>query len=343
MNERIEPCTSTSTRCPPACGACRCSADDRAHVASPLERGERHVARIRLGLEKRVDPRPVPAPDTLRVAAERVDRRHLERVDVGPETSRRAEVRDPALGAHARTGEDDRRAAVADQPCELGRRSHAAHRRWEIYSPVLDGFRFSPRRPRPVRGDGRAGHRAPRVLRRLARGRARRVPERPPAATRRIRERGIEALTTAESHSRYDRPARFDDAAHVGVALPRHPRCAVPLRVRRSSATASAVADGWTRTPPSTPSPTARRGARVVRRGGRSRPRRRPAARLTSSRSPAGGASPSARPRPLPFGRLLRLRPRLRPDADDPRLAHVVRAPRRVVEQRPRRRRRPCA
>ena len=49
-------------------------------------------------VEQAVDPRPVPPPDPVRVAPERVDRRHLERVDLGPDARRRAEVGDAALG-----------------------------------------------------------------------------------------------------------------------------------------------------------------------------------------------------------------------------------------------------
>ena len=53
-----------------------------------------------------------------------------------------------------------------------------------------------------------------------------------------IRERGIEALTT-EVALRYHRAAHFHDRLTVWTPLRGHPWRALPLRVPRSSATAS--------------------------------------------------------------------------------------------------------
>jgi hypothetical protein len=62
--------------------------DDRLHEPAPFELREGVVAGVRLGLEQRVDARPVEAPDVLRIAEERLDRRDLEGIDLGPDPFR---------------------------------------------------------------------------------------------------------------------------------------------------------------------------------------------------------------------------------------------------------------
>ena len=68
--------------------------DDRLDEPAALELRERDVCRVRLGVAKDVDPLTVEAPDARRIAPERLDGRDLERIDLGPDPRRRAEVRD---------------------------------------------------------------------------------------------------------------------------------------------------------------------------------------------------------------------------------------------------------
>ena len=82
---------------------------DGADPAVLVELGEGTVAFVRLGPGERLEPEGVELPDPCRIPAERVDVRHLERVVPRPDPLRRAEVRDPRLGADAGAGEDDAR------------------------------------------------------------------------------------------------------------------------------------------------------------------------------------------------------------------------------------------
>ena len=108
-----------------------------------------------------------------------------------------------------------------------------------------------------------------------------------------IRERGIEALTTAV-HLEYERAATFDEVLTVWVRCRRHPRRAVPLRVRRHARRCAGRArldgprDGGRRHAPTDP------GARLVRRG---RPQGRGVAVVVDAVScSAGGVTPSVAP-----------------------------------------------
>ena len=96
--------------------------DDRPDEPAPLELGERHVRRVRLGLAEHGEARRVEAPDLLGVAPEGAERRVLARVELGPHPRGGAEVRDAALGGDARAGEDDAGLVLADEPRQLSRR-----------------------------------------------------------------------------------------------------------------------------------------------------------------------------------------------------------------------------
>ena len=61
----------------------------------------------------------------------------------------------------------------------------------------------------------------------------------------RLRDEGIESLVL-EAHVRFLAPAVFDDRLLVHTRCLDAARRAVPVRVRRSSATAIVIADGWT-------------------------------------------------------------------------------------------------
>ena len=71
--------------------------DDRPDEPAPLELGERQVRGVRLGGAEQIDPLAVEAPDTGRIASERVDGGDLEGIDVGPDSRGGAKVRDPGL------------------------------------------------------------------------------------------------------------------------------------------------------------------------------------------------------------------------------------------------------
>ena len=98
------------------CPACRA----REPLGRVLELRERVMGCVGLGARQHLDSGRVEAPDLLRVALERAQRRVLHRVDLRPDPGRRAEVRDPALGADAGAGQDDARLPLADQRCEVG-------------------------------------------------------------------------------------------------------------------------------------------------------------------------------------------------------------------------------
>src|SRR5207245_4615086 len=89
--------------------------DDRANPAAILELGERAMAVVRLsGVESR-EALAVKAPHLHRVLEERIDRRVLHRVVLRPDTGRRAEVRNPRLGADTGTCQHDARPARRHQ------------------------------------------------------------------------------------------------------------------------------------------------------------------------------------------------------------------------------------
>ena len=289
---RIEPCTSTTSLLP----ARVCSRSMFCVTTArtwPARSSAASATCPAFGSAARRPPirGPYQRQTRERVAAERVDRRDLERVDVRPDPARRAEVRDPALGRHAGAREHDRRAAVADQRRELRGGSHGAHpRRRGISRP--DG-RLRLRPPRSASASPRPTRRASRTTRRSSSGsrrRASRTSRRSPAATRRSGTRGIEALTTGRPRSSTSGPRAFDDVLTIGV------RCAeirgarfryeYAGRARRRAASRTA----GRRTRPSTRPRTARRGCPP----GSSRTSLRAEA---STRTPsAGGRRPARHP-----------------------------------------------
>jgi hypothetical protein len=93
--------------------------DDGCHEAAPLELGERQVRGVRARVREGAQAAGVEVPDRLRVAEERVDRRHLHRVVLGPDAGRRAEVGDPAFRADPGPGEDDARLPLTNEVGEL--------------------------------------------------------------------------------------------------------------------------------------------------------------------------------------------------------------------------------
>ena len=238
----------------PAPGACveqvDVLRDDRAHEPAALELRERAMRIVRLGSGQHVDPLRVEAPDLLRVLAEGAERRVLHRVDLGPDPGRRAEVRDAALGRHAGAGEDDARLAGRDQLGKACRRHAAMLGRSQeqrprsearpLLSPLFqslrcyarsDGLQVRQRGDRPLRGDRRAGHRAPRRLPRLVRDDEDRVPApvpgRLPRAAqgghRRADARGVRAL---------HRRGAVRRPAHGPGTVQRRPRRPLPVRLR---------------------------------------------------------------------------------------------------------------
>ena len=78
----------------------------------PLELDEREMRRVGLGAAQQIDPLAIEAPDAFRIAPERLDRRDLERVDLGPDPRRGAEVRDPATRSRRRHRSGRRTAAA---------------------------------------------------------------------------------------------------------------------------------------------------------------------------------------------------------------------------------------
>ena len=111
---------------------------DRPDEPGTLEPSQSEVRVVRLGAREHREPRRVEAPHLLRVAAERLDRAVLERVELCPEPGRGAEVRDPALGRDPRAGEDDARLILDDQRRESLDRGtrHAATRRPDVRARV---------------------------------------------------------------------------------------------------------------------------------------------------------------------------------------------------------------
>ena len=188
-------------RCRPACAACRCSASRRRARARAAR-----APRARSGLRSARASRrawircAIEAPHALRIALEGPDRRDLERIDAPP----RSRSRSGSPGSRSRSRSrprSGRRTAGA-----RGRERLAARRtRGDSRLALVEGFSFSTDVTRPLRGDGRAGHRPPRVVRRLARGRARRVPGQvrgrvqraPRSRDRGADDRGAASATTA--------------------------------------------------------------------------------------------------------------------------------------------------
>ena len=80
-----------------------------------LELRQRLVRRVRLGVPKHVDPLAVEGPYALGIAPERLDRGHLERIDLRPDPGRGAEVGYAGLRGDPRTREHDARLALADE------------------------------------------------------------------------------------------------------------------------------------------------------------------------------------------------------------------------------------
>jgi hypothetical protein len=91
---------------------------DRPHEPRPLEPRQREMRVVRLGLGQHREARRVEAPHLLGIAAERVDRAVLERVELRPQAGRRAEVGHAALGRHTGAAQDDARLPVADEVSE---------------------------------------------------------------------------------------------------------------------------------------------------------------------------------------------------------------------------------
>jgi hypothetical protein len=89
--------------------------DDGAHEAARLELRQCAMRVVRLGLSERAVAQRVEGPDLFRIGVESVDRRVLHRVVLRPDSGRRAEVGNAALGRHASAGEDDARLADPDQ------------------------------------------------------------------------------------------------------------------------------------------------------------------------------------------------------------------------------------
>ena len=89
--------------------------DDRGDEASPLELGQRPVRCVRLCVEEQLDPPAVEVPHALGIAPEGLNGCDLEGIDVGPDPTRRTEVRDAALRAHARPGQHQARLPLANE------------------------------------------------------------------------------------------------------------------------------------------------------------------------------------------------------------------------------------
>ena len=77
------------------------------------------------------------------------------------------------------------------------------------------GLLVLDRRARSVRGDGRTGHRAPRVLRRMARGRPRRVPRAAMRAATRRSANAVSRRSRPRSASAITGPRSFDETLRV--------------------------------------------------------------------------------------------------------------------------------
>ena len=257
--------------------------------------------------------RPEPAPDLLRVTLKDLDRRDLRRVDSGPETRGGAEVRDAALGADARPREHDARPALADQSCERVD-AGVGHGPSVVSGPRNGRLPVRTRRPRAVRRDRRARHRASRRLRGVARGARVAYLDAYVGGYAHIRERGLEALTTGV-HLDYHRSAEFHDVLRIWTRCTglRGARFRYEYRLEREG---SSSPRGTRPTPRSTGPPTGRPGCRPgwrMRSALRSRARCRRRRRL-GRRLRRGGLG----------GLRLLLRGRLRPDPHDALLAHVA-------------------
>ena len=315
---RIEPCTSTTSRLPPRscsvsmfCVTTACTSPRRSSSASA--RCAAFGSRSRARRARRVE-----APDARRIAPERLDRRHLERIDVGPDPGRERKsgiplsVETPApvsttQGCRSRTSLRALRRAPADRRLARGR------------------LRVLDRRPRPLRGDGRAGNRAPRLVPRLVRGRPRRLARRarrrlpadPRARDRGADDRGLPALPPRRLLRR--------PAPRLGP-LRRRPRRALPYEYA-SSATASSSPTARRRHATSTARPTARPACPA---GWSRRSLRASRRRAVAPSAAAAVVVPSARLVGLCGLRL----GDLRPHADDARLALVGRRPRLGAHER---------
>ena len=214
--------------------------DHRLHEPTALELRECAVRSVRLGGAEQVDALAVEAPDPSGVPTESLDGGDLEgstsaQIPVGGRES--PGIPDSVLDSRA--GQHDTRLALADQGGKRGDRHGriVVLRRGGLL--ILDG------RANPVRGDRRAGHRAPRLVRRVARGGPRRVSREHAGGYQAIRDGGIEALTT-EVNLRYHRAAYFDETLRVWARCGdlRGARFAYEYRVERAG---ELVADGYTR------------------------------------------------------------------------------------------------
>jgi acyl-CoA thioester hydrolase len=198
------------------------------------------VSGVRLGVEERAEARRVEVPEALGVAAERLDRRHLERVDLGPDARVRAEVRDAALGAHPRARQHDDGLPGAD---ELGEPRDGVHAPIVGFGAV-EGFRFSTDvtvRFAETDAQGIAHHASFLVWCEVAR--IAWLAEHT-GGYNAIRAEGVEALTI-EAHLRFLRPAFFDDRLRVWARAGdvRGARFRYEYAFEREG---ELVADGWT-------------------------------------------------------------------------------------------------
>ncbi len=311
--ERIEPCTSTTSRLPARecsvsmfCVTTACTRPRRSSSASAT------CAAFGCGVEQDVDPLRGRSSTRARDRGGRPGSRR-------PRTGRpRPRFPMPSGSPGCRSPSRCPAPVSTTHGCRsrMSAASAAADTRRILGLRHVDGFSFSTEVTDPLRGDGRAGHRASRVVPRLARGRPRRVPRALRGGYQAIRDSGIEALTT-EVHLRYHRAAYFDERLTRLDTLRRRARRALPLRVPR-------------------------RAGRRARRRRLHESRRRSTARPTARRACPSGwrdaiATAESRPGPAAelgrFGRLVSRRRsgtrrsgffaapgfggRLRPDADD--------------------------
>src|SRR5262249_46687099 len=100
--------------------------DDRADETPAFELRESQMRRVRFGLHEHREAQRVKPPDLLGVTAERLDRRVLLGVELGPEPRWGAEVRDPRLGRDPRSRERDARLIPPYQAGEPRNRSIVA-------------------------------------------------------------------------------------------------------------------------------------------------------------------------------------------------------------------------
>ena len=88
---------------------------DRLDETASFELGERVVRRVRPSVTKHVNPFTVEGPYALGIAPESLDRGHLKRIDLRPDSGRGAEVGYAGLRGDPSTGEHDARLALADE------------------------------------------------------------------------------------------------------------------------------------------------------------------------------------------------------------------------------------